>query len=150
MIPNIRCSENTIIHMYILSSCSIHYARFAPSFVFCVSFCRSLFVFLSLFWSLFSVFLRFPDSYYPVGISKLFLMTIPGSTSIHKININSCHKSNTMAAISGAGTPYPSRSHEFIPGFQLGSFCSIFSYLRRSLFVLFPLAIVLSNFSYNK
>ena len=94
--------------------------RFARSFVFCVlldrclSVCPFSFGHCVVCLSSISGFL-----YYLVGISKLFLMTIPGSTSIHKIDINhGCH--------------------------QLGSFYSIFSYLRRSLFVLFPLAIVLS------
>jgi len=40
-------------------------------------------------FSLAIVFLRFPDSYYPIDISKIFLMTIPGSTFINKIDINS-------------------------------------------------------------
>ena len=34
-----------------------------------------------------------------------------------KIDINFCYKSNTTGATSGAGTSYPSGSHEFTPGF---------------------------------
>ena len=60
--------------------------RFGRSFVFCVLLDRCLSVFLFVSVIVFSVFLRFPDSYYPVGISKLFLVTISGSTSIHKID----------------------------------------------------------------
>jgi hypothetical protein len=49
--------------------------RFVRSFVFCVLLDRCLvFVVLFLLVIVFSVFLRFPDSYYPVGISG-FLLT---------------------------------------------------------------------------
>ena len=46
---------------------------------------------------------------------------------------------NTTGVTSGAGTAYPSGAPEFIPGFQWGSCCSIFSSMCmfcRSLFVL--------------
>jgi hypothetical protein len=65
--------------------------RIGRSFVFCVLLDRCLSVFLFVFIIVFSVFLRFPDSYYPVGISKLFLVTISGSTSIHKIDTEQHH-----------------------------------------------------------
>ena len=67
--------------------------RFARSFVFCVlldrclSVCPFSFGHCVVCFSSISGFL-----YYPVGISKLFLITIAGSTSIHKIDINhGCH-----------------------------------------------------------
>ena len=67
--------------------------RFARSFVFCVLLDRCLSVCPFSFGHCvvcLSSIARF--LYYPVGISKLFLMTIPGSTSIHKIDINhGCH-----------------------------------------------------------
>jgi hypothetical protein len=48
--------------------------RFARSFVFCVLLDRCLVFFvLFLLVIVFSVFLRFPDSYYPVGISGFLL-----------------------------------------------------------------------------
>ena len=37
-----------------------------------------------------------------------------------------CNKNNTTGARCGAGIAYPSREHEFTPGFCLGSCCSIF------------------------
>ena len=58
-----------------------------------------------------------------------------------------CNKSNTTGGTSGAGTAYPSWAPEFTPGFQWGSFCSIYYFcvvFCRSLFVLFRLAIMLS------
>ena len=53
----------------------VHVAR---SLVFCVMFCRSLFVLMSfIFWSLCClVLLRFTDSDYPFGIFKFFLSVI--------------------------------------------------------------------------
>jgi hypothetical protein len=67
--------------------------RFARSFVLCVLLgrCLSVCLFSSghcvVCLSSISGFL-----YYPVGISKLFLMNTPGSTFIHKIDINhGCH-----------------------------------------------------------
>ena len=47
---------------------------------------------------------------------------------------------NTSGATSGAGTAYPSRAHEVIPGFQWGLCYSIFSFMCLFcswLFVLF-------------
>ena len=68
-------------------------AHFARSFVFCVlldrclSVCPFSFGHCVVCFSSMSGFL-----YYLVGISKLFLITIPGSASIHKIDINhGCH-----------------------------------------------------------
>ena len=51
-----------------------------------------------------------------------------------------------------AGTPYPSEAHEFTPGFQWDSYCSIFSFLCSLLYFIvcpfgfcFVLPIVLSD-----
>ena len=77
--------------------------EFTPGFQWgslCSIFCflciiRSLFVCLSFFLGHCVVCLSSISGflYYPVGISKLFLMTIPGSISIHKIEIyNGCHQ----------------------------------------------------------
>ena len=58
--------------------------------------------------------------------------------------------SNTTGATSGGGTTYPSRAHEFTPGFQCDSYYSIFSFLCNILqivvcfFCLFSLTNVLS------
>jgi hypothetical protein len=52
----------------------VHVARYV---VFCIMFCRSLFVFCPVFLLgiALSVFLRFKDSDYPFGIFKLFIYT---------------------------------------------------------------------------
>ena len=51
--------------------------RVARSLVFCVMFCRSLFVLMSfIFWPLCCLLLRFIDSDYPFGTFKLFLSVI--------------------------------------------------------------------------
>ena len=49
----------------------------------------------------------------------------------HKLMLSSCmtyiyNKNNTTGVTRGAGMYYPSRDHEFTPGFCLGSCCSIF------------------------
>ena len=64
---------------------------FAWSLVFCVVFCRSLFILLSIFLSaiVLSVFLRFTDSDYPFGISKFFLLT---SYKLHTTTKNLWYK----------------------------------------------------------
>ena len=54
---------------------------------------------------------------------------------------------NTTGATSGLGTAHVTRAHEFTPGFQWSSCHSIFRFMCmfcKSLFVLFPLAIVMS------
>ena len=63
-----------------------------------------------------------------------------------------CNYNNTTGATSGAGTAFPSEAPEFTPGFQWGSYYSIFSFMCNVLqivvcpFVLFLFAIVLSVF----
>ena len=56
-------------------------------------------------------------------------------TTYHRV----CNQINTTGATSGAGTTYPSRAHEFTPGFQWGSCYSTLSFMCmfcRSLFVI--------------
>ena len=54
-----------------------------------------------------------------------------------------CNKSDRTGATSGAGIVYPSQQPEFTPGFQMGSWFSIFSFLCSvlSLFVLLTIAL---------
>jgi hypothetical protein len=62
-----KCKNHQILQMV-----SITYVT--RSLVFCVVFCRSLFVLLSYFFAIMLSFsLRFTDSDYPFGIFKLFL-----------------------------------------------------------------------------
>ena len=56
-----------------------------------------------------------------------------------QFNHRVCNLINTTDSTSGAGNAYPSRASDFIPGFQWGSYYSIFSFMCifcRSLFFL--------------
>ena len=73
-------------------------------------------------------------------------LALPGPFLIQDLSPG-CNYVNTTGATSRAGTAYPSGTSEFTPGFQWGSYYSIFSAMCifcRQLFVLFLLTIVLS------
>ena len=71
--------------------------RVARSFVFCVVFCRSLFI-LFLLDIVLSILLRFKDSDYPFSTFKLFLYNYSLKKSIHSNNVEI---SNTVSFIGG-------------------------------------------------
>ena len=73
MVPLVE-QELLILLENLSSSTDFSGVRVTRSFIFCIVFCRSLFVLLAI---LFSVLLRLTDSEYPFGVLWMLLKIMP-------------------------------------------------------------------------